>query len=149
MSYYFPFGIGESKSDISFALTAISASVPTSKSVLMPTAITASNVVTAGVSGTSGISRTLANCSGTQGTTGAQGATGAQGDKGTDRGTGDCPPGTKECTSLNASLAALNATLGPNDQFGVVCIDLNGEAASAVNCPDTLPSGVPTLPAYT
>ena len=149
MSYYYPFGTGASKDNISYALAATSASRPQSVATQMPTARFATTLQNAAPAGTSGTSRTLVECQGTVGTQGAQGANGQIGLSGTDMGTGMCPPGTKECAGLFSELAALNATLGPNNQFGVVCMDLEGRAADSLSCPGSLPSGVPTLPVYT
>lgn len=149
MSSYYPFGTGAAKSSISYAVSAVSASVPESAATLMPTAVFATSVTTSPAGGTSGISRTLTDCTGLGGTQGAQGARGVTGEAGTDRGPGGCPAGTKECTALSSSLAALNATLGPNNQFGVVCMDLEGKTAASLSCPGALPSGTPTLPVYT
>lgn len=149
MSYYYPFGTGNATSNISFALAATSASFPLNVATLMPTAQFATSVVTAPAAGANGSSKTAVDCASTTGVQGAQGVAGIAGTPGTDQGTGNCPAGTKECPSLNASLAAINATQGPNDQFGVVCLDLLGRMATSLDCPGSLPSGIPTLPAYT
>lgn len=149
MSSYYPFGTGAAKNNIEYAVNAVSASRPESAAVLMPTAVFATSVSTSPAGGTSGISRTLVNCEGLGGVQGAQGARGVTGQAGTDLGPGGCPAGTKECTALSSSLAALNATLGSNYKFGVVCMDLEGKAAESLSCPPALPSGTPTLPIYT
>lgn len=148
MTYYFPFGVSETKASISHSIAALSSSRPLSSAITVPSAIFAASVINPGAAGTNGTSRSSANCPSTSGTQGAQGATGATGDAGTDKGPGECPSGTKECSALNGDLTALNATLGANDQFGVVCLDLDGAAASTLDCPGALPSGVPTLPSY-
>lgn len=150
MSYYYPFGTATSKNNISYAESAISASVPTvaAKTTLVATATSASFLVSPAPAGTSGFSRVSVDCAG-GGTSGAQGAQGAQGPAGADKTTGMCPPGTKECTALNADLAALNAGIANVDNhFGVVCLDLGGQLESALDCPGTLPVGIPTLPVY-
>lgn len=147
-SYYFPFGANDraQTQSISYALSAITASLPISTTVL---AITASYAITSAsrpAAGTNGANQSEASC-GTSTIVGPKGLPGATGSKGIDA---TCPPGTTECTNLHISLSAnwinpINGRPGINyfrpsgSQFSKVCIEIPPGCSVAV-CPPQLPT---------
>lgn len=148
-SYYFPFGANDraQTQSISFALSAITASLPVSATVL---AITASYAITSAsrpAAGTNGTNQSEASC-GTSTIVGSKGLQGPTGSKGTDY--GGCPPGTTECVNLHISLSAnwinpINNRPGINyfrpsgSQFSKVCIEIPPGCSVGV-CPPQLPT---------
>lgn len=147
MTYYFPFGNSSLivKANVSYSISAVTASRPEFASIVIPTASFATSVINAPANGTNGVHKSASDCTGTS-PAGVQGVTGPRGDMGSSYTI--CPPGTKECVNLNASLAAVNASRSSGSHFSIVCIETSGYVASTVGCPSTLPtSSNPAIPA--
>jgi hypothetical protein len=167
MSYYFPFRGTDAvtKQNIDYSISAVTASVPQSKTI---TAITASYAVKSEIvppNGAPGLSITEFACQSAaetnpkllkSGSTGAQGPTGS---RGTD--VLVCPDGTIRCTNLEVSLSAAftyNAVSYPNglngsrpsgSQFSIICMQIPTTCSSAqaqAGCPDYLHIATPAIP---
>jgi hypothetical protein len=152
-SYYFPFGANEraQTQSISYALSAITASLPITSTVL---AITASYAINSGSrpsAGENGVNQSFATC-GVSTISGSKGLQGPTGSKGPDS---VCPPGTTECVNLHISLSAnwtnpINGGRGVNyyrasgSQFSKVCIQVPPGCTVGV-CPPALPTSSVTL----
>lgn len=155
MSYYFPFRGTEAveTQNIGYALSAVTASVPSSTTV---TAVTASFAASSGSNppaGTAGISVTQFACEQAaitnpkllvSGSTGPQGPTGS---KGADNVT--CPDGTVECTLLFTSLSmslpgfpnGINFARPSGSKFSKVCMEIpTGCTIATAVCPPFLPT---------
>ena len=140
MSYYFPIGGGSSISllNISHSILATTASVPSSANLSVLTASYASTVLNTPPAGTNGANQSPELC-GPSTISGSRGVAGPTGSRGADNTT--CPPGTIECTSLNASLPQLNLLRPSGSQFSKVCMEIPpGCTALTAVCPDLLPS---------
>lgn len=141
-SYYFPFGASSvaTLQNISHSLTAMTASVPFTKTI---TAITASFASTSGSippNGMDGINQTAELC----GPSTVLGPTGPQGVRGV-KGTNNliCPAGTIACTDLDQYILNLNiaGNRASGSQFIKVCMEIPPGCTSAnATCPPYLPS---------
>ena len=148
MSYYFPFGNSSLvvNTNVSYSISAVTASRPQFASIVVPTASFVTSVINAPASGTIGVHKSASDCTSTS-PVGAQGVTGQQGDMGSSYTV--CPPGTKECPGLFTSLSLfVNPNRASGSQFSIVCIETAGYVYSSVGCPDYLPtSSNPNIPA--
>jgi hypothetical protein len=165
MSYYFPFGGGEAitTQNISFSLSATTASVPTVNTITALTASFASAVVNSPPAGTNGINVTLSDCQTSASlnpsllVSGAAGNQGPTGSKGTD--VLICPTGTVRCMDLEVSLSAqflsgtgqrgVNYFQPSGSQFSIVCMQVPTTCSSAqaqAGCPQYLRITSPSIP---
>ena len=155
MSYYFPFRGTDAIQiqSIGHALSAVTASVPSSTSVTAITASFASSVGTTPPAGTAGLSITQFACEEAatinpkllvSGSTGPQGPTGSLGANNV-----TCPDGTVECTALNVSLSmalpgfsnGINFVRPTGSKFSKVCMEIPVGCTSATAvCPPFLPT---------
>lgn len=153
-TYYFPFGatgVSQTQS-ISYALSATTASLPVSSTVL---AITASYAITSAsnpTAGTNGVNQNPALC-GTSTIVGDKGLQGPTGSVGSDA---DCPTGTIRCMALEISLSAnwihrpniggggnrgVNYFRDSGSQFSKVCMEIPpGCTGAQAICPPALPT---------
>ena len=149
MTYYFPFGNSNLtvKANVSYSISAVTASRPQFASIVSQTASFATSVIIPPTSGTNGIHKSASDCT-SAAPVGNQGVTGPVGEMGSSYTL--CPPGTKACASLNAELASVNANRPSGSHFSIVCIETAGYVASTVGCPSTLPtssnSAIPAIP---
>lgn len=165
MSYYFPFGGSEATTtqNISYSLSATTASAPTSNTITAITTSFASAVINSPTAGTAGTNVTLSDCQTSaslnpsllvSGSAGLQGPTGS---KGTDILT--CPPGTVRCMALEVSLSAqfmsgtgqrgVNYFQPSGSQFSIVCMQVPTTCSSAeaqAGCPQYLRVTSPSIP---
>lgn len=164
MSYYFPFGASETISiqNISYSLSATTASVPTANTITVITASYAATSKTTPPDGFAGINVTLSDCQTSASlnptllVSGSSGSRGPTGSKGVDVVT--CPDGTVRCISLETSLSAQyndGVTRGVNyyqssgSQFSIVCMQIPtgcSPAEAESGCPDYLVITSPSIP---
>jgi hypothetical protein len=163
MSYYFPLGASTAieKQNIDYAVSAITASVPSTKTITTITASYAETVANVPQQGNPGLSVTQFACelAAQQDPTllrsGSQGIQGNTGSKGTDVTT--CPAGTVRCVELEVSLSAAyndGVTRGVNyyrpsgSQFSIVCMEILTGCSSIqalAGCPDYLRVTSPSI----
>ena len=163
MSNYFPFGVLDelTKSSVSYAFLAVTASNPQANTITVPRASYAAKSGSTPAAGSNGTSITFAQCQSLLtssnfvqlipyiGTTGGPGPTGS---RGTDLDT--CPAGTIECTDLHQSLSlalpgypnGINNSLPSGSRFSKVCMQVPA-GCTGPQCPPYLyTASLPTLP---
>lgn len=138
MSTYFPLGNSSFTASIAYAVTATTGSYPIGTTSTAVTASWAASVAQAPSNGKDGAGKNADSCSVSIPPTGPTGPTGLTGPSGSNSVT--CPPGTIECSSLNAQLSVFNVSRSVGNQFNIVCIQTQGYVYSSIVCPDQLPS---------